>query len=408
MSKPKVFISHSGNDGVVGELIAALVDKLRADYEPMVDMRNIPGGQEYRQLIDEMLRQCDSAVVIVSRAALDSPWVRNEAGRLRDRARGRAAFARMPVYIEGTGPADLRTREWDPTSLAEESPAGGGDMAVVAAEVVRLLSPVREHFLASGVERDMAGSLRRLHPETLGNAVAPLFPDPADAWTAADLALQSARRLLAADPPTVAKVLSRLILSDVALTERVLDVVLPFTWVNRDAAAVISATVHAAGSVWINTARVQTARDHVACASPEFPFWDVLDVEETWDEENPRDLVAAFRAELAHADGQFTPAMAARLGERSGPDVLAVPCSVHDLEVRAAFDATEFATYAKVFMAGEVSWGDVPAALIDALELVRPELDRDRERDGLDGCDALVSFVNRLKSKQSKPRTRRN
>jgi hypothetical protein len=392
-----VFISHSGKDGVVRDLIDALIAGFGEEFEPLVDERNIAGGQEYRPVIDAMIGKCDAAVVIVSSAALASPWVKREANLLGYKARKLTPFALIPVYIEGTGPEDLRTREWDPTALAEENPAGGDDMAVVAGDVIRRLAPTREHFLATGVERDLAGSLRKVHPETLRNVAEPLFNDPSEMWIASDLALQAARRLLVADIRTVVMVLDGLIVDDVRRAEEVLEIVLPFTWVDRVAAAVICAAVQATGSVWLNTGQVRTAKAYVRCASPRLPFWDVLDVEETWDEENVWDLVAAFRAQLAHAEGEFSAAQASLLGMKYGPDVLAVPCPLPDTEIRAAFDAAEFSGYAKVFMAGEVSWSSVPAELVDALELVRPELDRTREQIGLETSDALEMYLRNRK-----------
>ena len=124
MSRPKVFISHSGKEGVVAELMTELVKRFGEEFEPLVDERNIGGGQEYREVIDAMIRQCDAAVVIVSRAALTSSWVPQEAGWLGLKARERRPFALIPVYIEGTGPDDVRTGARDPTFLAEENPVG--------------------------------------------------------------------------------------------------------------------------------------------------------------------------------------------------------------------------------------------------------------------------------------------
>lgn len=397
--RPRVFISHSGKDGQVGELIAALENLLHDDYQVLIDERNIGPGP-FREPIDDMIRKCDAAIVIISPRALepDRAWVRTEAAMLGLKARENRAFGLIPVYIEGTSPDDVRSREWDPTFISELNCAGGDDVQVVAADVVRRLRPVRDHFLASGIERDLAVPLRKVHPDTLRDAVAPLFEDPSDAWIAGDLALQAARRLLRADAETVARVVDGLINEDVARATRILNIVLPFTWVNPSAAVAIRAAIEGCRTVWLNTRQLESAKAHVSCASPRLPFWQILGTEEAVDPENSADLVADLRAAMAHAAGELEAKKTKLLGRPSGPRVFAVPCSIDDADIRAIFEDDEFSGFAKIFMAGEVSWGTMPASRLDGLELVRPELERADEEKGLDNCKVLIAILEEAKA----------
>ena len=80
----KVFVSHSSQDD---EFTLAFVRALRDNLgiqesgdasEILVDRVDLRPGDEWRAVVYHWLAECRAAVVLLSRAALDSAWVRRE------------------------------------------------------------------------------------------------------------------------------------------------------------------------------------------------------------------------------------------------------------------------------------------------------------------------------------------
>ena len=90
-----VFLSYGRDDANVARVIAASLEK--AGHSVWWD-ENISGGKQYAKEIEHALIGADLVVVLWSPSSVESPWVRDEAGSGRDRAR------LVPLSIAGTPP----------------------------------------------------------------------------------------------------------------------------------------------------------------------------------------------------------------------------------------------------------------------------------------------------------------
>jgi hypothetical protein len=74
----KVFISHSSSDKWVARQISRQLDEFGVDS--FLDEKDIETGDSIDQTIQEHLSDCDELLMLLSPAALDSPWVLIEVG----------------------------------------------------------------------------------------------------------------------------------------------------------------------------------------------------------------------------------------------------------------------------------------------------------------------------------------
>jgi hypothetical protein len=73
-----VFISHSGQDN---ELVRDIARRLRdAGFKPFVDFEGVSAVGERKRILRERLREADAMLVLVTPAALKSPWMMAELG----------------------------------------------------------------------------------------------------------------------------------------------------------------------------------------------------------------------------------------------------------------------------------------------------------------------------------------
>jgi TIR domain/PDZ domain len=107
----RVFLSYAAEDG---EKVRRLGEYLRACGWQIWSDRHIPAGKAYDESIEEALRQSACVVVLWSRAAVNSRWVRSEASE------GASRDILVPVMIEEvTIPLEFRLlqavdlRSWD-------------------------------------------------------------------------------------------------------------------------------------------------------------------------------------------------------------------------------------------------------------------------------------------------------
>jgi TIR domain len=149
--RPGIFISHSSRDDpFAARLRACLVTALEAGgYAPWLDEVRLGAGDRWRCLIYRHLLHCRGAVLLLSPAALESPWVRKEATILSFRGSTRARLRLVPVLLGGVTPNQVEAAfpalylsEYEfvtvppgaaPAEAAEEIAAGftglGGDVS---------------------------------------------------------------------------------------------------------------------------------------------------------------------------------------------------------------------------------------------------------------------------------------
>jgi isopentenyl diphosphate isomerase/L-lactate dehydrogenase-like FMN-dependent dehydrogenase len=74
----RVFISHSHRDD---ELVRDLARRLRnAGLEPIVTFADVPEGADWKHTVREHIRAADAMLILVTPAALSSPWMMTELG----------------------------------------------------------------------------------------------------------------------------------------------------------------------------------------------------------------------------------------------------------------------------------------------------------------------------------------
>src|SRR5690348_14390999 len=97
---PSIFLSHSYGDGLVGRIRDKLYDKLTAQgFEVLLDRELLSGGMEWRPALHRWLGECDGAVILFSKAALDSAWVLKESTILTWRRSLGSKVRVLPVLV---------------------------------------------------------------------------------------------------------------------------------------------------------------------------------------------------------------------------------------------------------------------------------------------------------------------
>ena len=91
----RIFISYSRRDFYFAEQLA--VRLRRQGLAVWFDVHELGMGSDWAAAIDQGIAECDTFVLVASRAALESPWVRRE----RDRAAelGRPSVLVLPERV---------------------------------------------------------------------------------------------------------------------------------------------------------------------------------------------------------------------------------------------------------------------------------------------------------------------
>ena len=110
----RIFISHGIDKGVPAEVafLDELIEKLGvppANHHIVVDRRRIQPGDDWNDVLDDMLADCHGAVLLLGPRALDRPWVWKEATLLSFRRARDPAFPFYLVRLPGVAVQDLDT-----------------------------------------------------------------------------------------------------------------------------------------------------------------------------------------------------------------------------------------------------------------------------------------------------------
>jgi hypothetical protein len=370
--KAQVFLSHSGFAGDVKEVLEALVTGLSdAGDRPLLDRTHIPLGFDFSEEVGEFVGGCDAAVFIISKAALDvsRSWVYAEANQLKYRMRS-PGFQAIPVFVEDLGPDDLQGR-WDTTGLSMQNAVVDNDTATIVRRVVDGLDRTRRRVRAGGVMRALRSALDSVDPATL-RQVAERLGDPG--ITTPD-GMDVAVMLLKAGPDDVVAVAHGLAAARCkAAATAVLNLALPFTWVDRQAARALDAAVRASRPAAVNASEPWTPKCYLLCGSDEYPPWKV-DEFDFRQGERADGLGVEARETLAWADAAIEdddePVQAPAV-----PRVFAVKSPRLDEDVVQQFQQyIGVQNLGLVFLACGQRWADVDEALHQILELLTPELD---------------------------------
>ncbi|WP_369173361.1 toll/interleukin-1 receptor domain-containing protein [Streptomyces sp. R28] len=110
-----IFISHSSrNDPLADEVRESVALALRdAGHTVEVDRDSLREGQEWCPALFRMMAECDAALVLLGRAALDSAWVRKEASILMWRRSLNPSLYVLPVLVGDVDTAMLKDKGFD-------------------------------------------------------------------------------------------------------------------------------------------------------------------------------------------------------------------------------------------------------------------------------------------------------
>ena len=115
-TKPRIFVSHSASEGTAARAaLMRLVDELTQEYDVLFDRTALGAGNDWRDMVDRWIRECDAALVLITPEALASSYSRHEWAVLSFRRKAENAFLVIPVYF-GSAPDDLKD---DPFGIGE-------------------------------------------------------------------------------------------------------------------------------------------------------------------------------------------------------------------------------------------------------------------------------------------------
>lgn len=96
----RVFISHSSKKPFAAAVCRLVVKQLRAkNYQVFIDVDELRPGEEWRSVLNHRLADCHAAVLLLSREALSSSWVRREINILLWRRALGAAVHVIPALV---------------------------------------------------------------------------------------------------------------------------------------------------------------------------------------------------------------------------------------------------------------------------------------------------------------------
>ena len=380
--RPSVFISHSGDEGVVAAVLDQLVIGLKeAGFEPLLD-RMIGAGANFHHDVGRWVDACDAAVIVVSPRALEPEraWVLAEVNQLQYKVRT-PGFQTIPVLLGGVVPKDLRRPAWEPTGLALCNLVVSDNPALVVARVVAELAATRDRVTASPTARALERYLRRITNEDTLRAAAeelgiPALPSP--------VARHLAVRLMRAGPGEVLTAAKVLNFENTVVARVTLALALPFAWVDREAAVALAVALRGHRVAALNAIEKYTLDCYVTCGVEEDPPWSV-ELYESLQGEYLAEVVEDAIAEQEWQDGKLEEAEPERWARPApvSPTVYALRCGPLTPElldfVEDWFGGVRHAHV--VLLAGGQRWADVPRATADRVVLVTPELDAALEED---------------------------
>ncbi len=110
MQRPKIFISHSTQSDESLAFLEKLYNAL-ADVnclEILVDLKKLSPGDKWHAQINEWMYECDAAIILLTKDALESGWVQDEATVVAVKDRNEPDFKLIPVILNTVTPETIR------------------------------------------------------------------------------------------------------------------------------------------------------------------------------------------------------------------------------------------------------------------------------------------------------------
>ncbi len=246
MPRPLIFISHSAKDDDARDVLEQIEAKLRGAFDVFVDRKRLEAGMYWRRELDTWMGLCRGAVILFSRDALTSSWVRKEATILCARRAWDASFVLVPVRLPTVKRADLDHEDFSPLALNEIQMVTEKTTKAIVKKVAERFAP-----LAAGDERTPLRELERViasmlvevenkSPEVLVEAAGKLGASLTARLPGQSYNAQLARELINAEPQSMLEAFEVLnpYFADWGTAVRLFELLVPF-WVDSAAVAQI-------------------------------------------------------------------------------------------------------------------------------------------------------------------------
>ncbi|MDQ2694567.1 MAG: TIR domain-containing protein, partial [Pseudomonadota bacterium] len=179
MAKTRIFISHSAKDDPFAAWVRdRLFDRLtQQGFDVLLDKARLDPGDEWRARLHQWLAECDGAVLLFSRKALESDWVLKESTILTWRRSQNPRLLVVPALLGDVDPAATANNHFGPLQVAELQFARLDSAAETEANAERLADIIAarfDNFAANDPDpyvsrwiKDLAVNLKGAAPEHL-------------------------------------------------------------------------------------------------------------------------------------------------------------------------------------------------------------------------------------------------
>jgi hypothetical protein len=280
--KPGVFISHKVDDPATVAFLADLRPALAAlNCEVWID-QDLSAGQDWRQGLSNWMARCSCSVLLISREALKSDWIFEEASVLSWRQKQDENFMLFPVELEGLTEGEIGESRLkvvlDIWRLQSPGRKGtGADKLRETGEAVKrqVLARQEKESEYTRTAQLIAGFLEKADVDALSDSAALLDVDLGSWGPEWDPRYIFALKLLTASPREMRDAVGKLKVLP-AIKGNVGKTALPF-WVDVNAAKTINRHALKGADrplMLLNADYLETAGDYVARAkfSP-YPSW---------------------------------------------------------------------------------------------------------------------------------------
>jgi hypothetical protein len=419
MPKPKIFISHSAKEERTRKLLDALYVALdNAGFDVLLDKQRLEPGVEWRDELNKWLWQCHGAVILLSEAALNSPWVLKEATNLtwrRDLSRqfDNRLFDALPVLLPPVAVGQLAQTKFSPLAIdAIQTLTADSDEAVIK-KIIERLAPLLQRFGELSPFKKVQGALvailDRVNRDEALDLIAESFKlDTAIFGAGGDKKIHLADHALkAADYGALLDVVK-------IITPRVgrenakefCRIVWPFCWVDQLAASripVVMRKPERKRSMALNSRRKETVEMYIRRICEEYPPWVFRELRGVYSaaqiKEMLDDLRAIIKRHLGYeeddvvSDEELNGDLANDVAER--PLVVIVPPPLPDRGVIDKVTAT-FSQVTYVLLSDQIDSIKFRDLNLADVEFLLPELDQTLESKARRDFNKLSDEIDRI------------
>jgi TIR domain-containing protein len=393
MRKTRIFVSYCWKSDYTQQLCAALEKRLRdTRFDILRDEPCTPEGGLWRPRINGWLCDCHGALVFFSREALKSKWVQYETAILSWRKSLQRDFVVLPVLLDGVSGRAIRRGSFSALEIGEIKPLKQNMESPddLAARIVAKLSKTPRRPANCEMHEwieDVAANLCNASSQHLRRAARALGMDDNLVALFDKLPTTLAHQLLHADKKMVVAALHALKRGvDAESLEDIKRLVKP-NWVQTQAARRIIRVTKRPPSrraLSINTSRTTTGKAYVCrahCCSPRLHLICTSGITGTSDHSDILDAYDRALRRVLGLEQEDSPEYVSECLESTVEPVFALVCT--RAIRKGVLDALrqKYPSVTFVVLPGEEFPNRTELGLA-ALELIRPRLTPEAERDG--------------------------